>query len=118
MKGIAVPPIVPEIIEKLDGYPIGAGIRETMCINGRCGNIDCDDCLYSVKNHDLFMKTASKYWSKTTTGKLVETQYQCVDCGTMFHVTGHGRIVCNGIVIARCPWCRPDSKPWEYGRGE
>ena len=63
-----------------------------------------------------------------TTGKLVkvniqppayfgaEYNWQCVDCGTLYPVL-IGRIRCNGTTIYLCPWCRPDSRPWRYGRG-
>lgn len=42
--------------------------------------------------------------------------FRCVDCGTEFPQIG-GSASCNGRKIARCPWCRPDSKPWTAGRG-
>ncbi len=65
-------------------------------------------------------------------GRHDHEHYGCVDCGTLFPVlidwdNGVGAvgqswnevraIKCNGHAITVCPWCRPDSKPWENGRG-
>jgi len=61
--------------------------------------------------------------------------YHCVDCGSEFPVLDHvptsysgfvasveyelrdGTPSCNGHKITLCPWCRPDSKQFMYGRG-
>jgi len=41
---------------------------------------------------------------------------RCIDCGTEYlHLDN--KTICNGKEITRCPWCRPDSKPWTNGRG-
>ena len=62
-----------------------------------------------------------------TTGRLLDigiknlgrNQYryvQCVDCGDQYpHIDGVPK--CNGQIIGLCPWCRPDSQPWQKGRG-
>lgn len=42
--------------------------------------------------------------------------FQCVDCETNYPVID-GVAICNGAAIELCPWCRPDSKPWQKGRG-
>ena len=47
----------------------------------------------------------------------------CVDCDTDypeqigFFAERTGKATCNEHEIDKCPWCRPDSKPWMYGRG-
>ena len=59
--------------------------------------------------------------SKILTGELKKNYnnlMECVDCETQFHVDTHGRTFCNGTQIAKCPWCRSDSKPWFAGRGK
>ena len=43
--------------------------------------------------------------------------YECMDCGTVYCEGAPGWAKCNGKTIGLCPWCRPDSKPWENGRG-
>lgn len=61
--------------------------------------------------------------NENTTGKLEYTMgmhYECVDCGTSFPINENGEpntLLCNDFVITLCPWCRPDSKPYHYGRG-
>jgi len=40
----------------------------------------------------------------------------CVDCKTQFY-TKDVKVSCNGYMITLCPWCRPNSKPWQHGRG-
>ena len=40
----------------------------------------------------------------------------CIECQTIYPVL-NGRVMCNGHKITKCPWCRPDSKAWKYGRG-
>ena len=42
----------------------------------------------------------------------------CEDCNTVFEVKLDGKIRCNGTIIQLCPWCRPDTRPWQYGRGD
>lgn len=41
---------------------------------------------------------------------------ECVTCGTTYPVMD-GKTWCNSHIITKCPWCRPDSKPWQNGRG-
>lgn len=44
--------------------------------------------------------------------------YECAECKTLYRgADRHGMAHCNGVVIAACPWCRPDSTPWRWGRG-
>jgi uncharacterized protein CbrC (UPF0167 family) len=43
--------------------------------------------------------------------------FRCVDCGTEYPRTDFGQIMCNGVGVALCPWCRPDSEPFKNGRG-
>lgn len=38
--------------------------------------------------------------------------WRCVDCGSDYPGAR-----CNGQSIGICPWCRPDSRPWQNGRG-
>ena len=42
----------------------------------------------------------------------------CDTCQTIFPILRYGVAWCNGQVINRCPWCRPDSRPWKAGRGK
>lgn len=54
------------------------------------------------------------------TGKsgIVEYDYmRCVDCGEEYPIV-RGAAMCNGHTINKCPYCRPDSVPWKFGRGE
>ena len=56
---------------------------------------------------------------KKLTGELkpIPGEYrQCVDCSTTYPEIGPVAM-CNGHQIDKCPWCRPDSKPWVHGRG-
>lgn len=43
--------------------------------------------------------------------------FECVDCGSRYRKASDGHIKCNDANITLCPWCRPDSKPFKYGRG-
>lgn len=45
-----------------------------------------------------------------------EHYFMCKECKTVFPMID-GEIKCNGYITDQCPWCRPDSKPWTYGRG-
>lgn len=41
---------------------------------------------------------------------------ECIDCHSLYpHIDG--RVSCNGRAITLCPWCRPDSRTWQAGRG-
>ena len=43
---------------------------------------------------------------------------KCGDCNTTF-IGFPNMFRCNGHnMLDRCPWCRPDSRPWGMGRGE
>lgn len=48
-------------------------------------------------------------------GLAIYYYWMCIDCGTEFP---DAETQCNGHQIGRCPWCRPDSKPWVNGRGK
>lgn len=55
----------------------------------------------------------------TGTAKLGMTTYEwmrCYECGASYPVID-GQAKCNGAAITKCPYCRPDSEPWKYGRG-
>lgn len=63
------------------------------------------------------------------TGELINTRTQkygyhnevfvtCKDCKTDFIANIFGTATCNGKEIMLCPWCRPDTKKWQNGRGE
>lgn len=64
---------------------------------------------------------------KPKTGKLRRSKlgwvYKCEDCKTSYpeFIPGkeldEGLAWCNGHQITLCPWCRPDSQPWKWGRG-
>jgi len=43
--------------------------------------------------------------------------FECNNCKTVYPEI-EGQIKCNGEAITKCPWCRPDSRPWLFGRGE
>jgi len=49
--------------------------------------------------------------------KMYFSFFVCIDCGTMYRKDEVHGIQCNGASITKCPWCRPDSKPWKNGRG-
>lgn len=42
---------------------------------------------------------------------------ECVDCKTQYTRLPGSLLTVNGHTTGRCPWCRPDSAPWKYGRG-
>jgi predicted RNA-binding Zn-ribbon protein involved in translation (DUF1610 family) len=47
---------------------------------------------------------------------------ECMDCKTEFYidkarVKSYDVIKCNGAIIDKCSWCRPDSQKWQNGRG-
>lgn len=78
-----------------------------------------------IENDELPTMLAQGVSRITTTGLLEERFAHsrtseklsfCVDCGTGYHIDSQGRVKCNGSVILRCPWCRPDSRPWTNGR--
>lgn len=60
--------------------------------------------------------------NEETTGELEYTMgmhYKCIDCVTLFPMNEKGApntALCNGFIITRCPWCRPDSKQHQHGR--
>lgn len=65
-----------------------------------------------------------KGWSRLS-GQPVYV-FQCVDCQanyTALHTWAangewiRGPLTVNGYATHLCPWCRPDSAPWKYGRG-
>ena len=54
-------------------------------------------------------------------GRLGAVMYywsECVDCKTTYPSSDEAMSPsCNGHRISLCPFCRPDSAPWKYGRG-
>lgn len=58
-----------------------------------------------------------RYIGRFKLARQVYDYFRCVDCGTEFPEID-GSASCNGHKISRCPWCRPDSKPWTAGRGK
>lgn len=56
------------------------------------------------------------YDGRKNLGFVAYDWYKCVDCLSVYPSTG-GHPICNRTPITLCPWCRPDSKPNCYGRG-
>lgn len=62
--------------------------------------------------------------SKVTLGRLLRTgefSKRCEDCDRKFSIvvkaSGNGYVtVSNGVEIEYCPYCRPDTEPWKFGR--
>jgi len=66
-------------------------------------------------------------FSVTFPGRLVLTHddaikrmqhYRCVTCDTLYPRPYSGTTTCNGVVIATCPWCGPDSAAAARARGD
>jgi len=64
IRGIIVPLLTKNQIESLNNTKINKGLRYEMCKKA-VTSVACTDCLYSIDNHNVFLKTATKYWSKS-----------------------------------------------------